>query len=92
MREIKPVDMIDFPSRGRSVLIRAVVDDIRNGRIICRNRYGYFYSVNPNEVYIRQKGTWIRKGNKYVCPECGHKEKRPKRFCEDCGSEMEVEE
>lgn len=89
MNEFKQIDMVDYPTHGRSVFIRATVDEVRGKRIICRNRSGYYYAVTPGEVYIRHKARWIRQGKKYVCPECGHKEKQPKRFCEDCGSEME---
>ncbi len=91
-KEFKLVDMIDFPTRGRSVFIRATVAELRGDRIICRNKSGYYYSVGPGEVYVRPKVKWIRKGRKYVCEDCRHKEKRPNRFCGWCGAEMEGEE
>ena len=89
-KEFKRVDMIDFPTRGRSVFIRATVAELRGDRIICLNKHGYYYSATPGEVYIRPKAQWMQQGRKYVCPECGHKEKHPTRFCADCGSEMGV--
>lgn len=90
-REFKQVDMVDFPTRGRNVFIRATVAELCGDRIICKNRHGYYYSVTPGDVYVRPKATWIRKGRKHVCPNCGHKEKTATRYCSGCGAEMVVE-
>ena len=89
MNEFKLVDMVDFPTRGRMVYIKANVAELRGDRIICRNKNGYFYSVTPGEVYVRPKGRWIRKGRKCVCPDCGYETKEASRFCCRCGMEME---
>ena len=87
--EFKPVDMIDYPTQGRRVYIAAQVEAVNGKRIICKNNAGYYYAVSPGEVYIRPRARWIRKGNKFICPDCGNAEKKNKRYCSDCGSEME---
>lgn len=88
--EFKQVDMIDFPTRGRKIFIKATVAELRGDRIICKNKHGHYYSVTPSEVYVRQKAKWIQKSRrKFVCPECGYKAKQPDLFCGGCGSRME---
>ena len=86
--EFKMVDMIDFPTRGREVYIRATVDALRGDRIICRNKHGYYFSMAAGDVYVRKTSTWIQSGRKFECEECGNEEKTMKRFCSCCGAEM----
>lgn len=88
VKEFKMVDMIDFPTRGREVYIRATVDELRGDRIICRNKHGYYFSMVPGDVYVRQTSTWIQSGRKFECKNCGNEEKTMKRFCSCCGAEM----
>lgn len=88
VKEFKMVDMIDFPTRGREVYIRATVDELRGDRIICRNKHGYYWSMAAGDVYVRQTSTWIQNGRKFECQNCGNEEKTMKRFCSCCGAEM----
>ena len=88
--EFKMVDMVDFPTRGREVFIRATVDALRGDKIICRNKHGYYYTVAPSEVYVRPKSRWIQNGRKYECENCGNEVKEMTWFCSSCGSVMEV--
>ena len=86
--EFKMVDMVDFPTRGREVFIRATVDALRGDKIICRNKHGYCYTVAPSEVYVRPTSRWIQKGRKFECSNCGNEERETKWFCSSCGSLM----
>lgn len=82
----KMVDKTD--TIGRVGYIRVVVDEIRDGKALCQNKYGYYYTVSLDEMAKQPTARWIKDGRKHRCEECGCKVKKPTTFCPDCGTVM----
>lgn len=82
----KMVDKSD--TIGRVAYIRIEVEEIRGGHALCRNKYGYYYTVSLDEIAKQPTARWIKDGRKHKCEECGCKVKQPTTFCPDCGTVM----
>lgn len=84
----KPIDKTDPLEPGSEVYIRAEVDEKNDGFVICRNSYGYCFTVPEADLTRKAFGRW--EGGR--CSECGEKRGKATRFCGSCGAEMEEDE
>lgn len=85
--QYKMYDKTDSIEAGGTVYIKVKIEEIRDGKALCKNKFGYYYSVSVDEIAIKQTTEWDKDGKKYKCRECGYKTKNVGNFCPVCGLE-----
>lgn len=73
--QYKMYDKMDSIEVGSTVYVKVKIDEIRDGKALCRNKNGYYYSVSVDEIAIKQTTELEKDGKKYKCKKCGYKTK-----------------
>lgn len=85
--QYKMSDKMDSIEAGGTVFIKVKIEEIRDGKALCRNKNGYYYSVSLDEIAVKRMTEWEKDGKKYKCKECGYKTKTVGNYCPMCGLE-----